>query len=230
MSLYATGRTSGLVLDSGDGVTHAVPVYEGFALPHAIVRIDLAGRDITNNLNLLLRRSGYNFNSSAEKELVRQIKEKCCFVASGKAVSSSSGGKIDDELTSGAAPAELQYQLPDGSYVNLGKEAFLATEILFRPDLICSEYRGVHDCVVKAITKSDMTLRKTLYSQIVLSGGSTMFHGFGERLLFEMRRHPLTPKESKIVIAAPPERLLTTWIGSVTPPYPPLSYPNPLRP
>ena len=69
LSLYASGRTTGVVLDCGDGVTHCVPVYEGFALPHAITRVDVAGRDITEHLQLLLRKGGYNFHTTAEKEV-----------------------------------------------------------------------------------------------------------------------------------------------------------------
>jgi len=202
LSLYASGRTSGVVLDSGDGVTHCVPVYEGFALPHAIMRMDLAGRDVTTSLQLLLRRAGYNFTTSAEIEVVRQIKEQCCVVAFNPA-----------EQEKQASQPKYQYALPDGTSVEIGQEAFRAPEILFRPELIGSESKGIHDCLVKSIMRADLDLRKVLFSQMVLSGGSTLFPGFGDRLLNEVRKHPLAPRDTKIRIAAPPERLYSTWIG-----------------
>ena len=200
LSLYASGRTTGVVLDCGDGVSHVVPVYEGFALPHAIARMDIAGKDVTSHLQILLRRAGRAFHTSAEREIVRQIKEKCCYVAFNPA---------DEELS----PQSTPYALPDGSTVDVGPEAFRAPEVLFQPHIIGSEYRGVHDSLVKSIMKADIDIRRVLFSQIVLSGGSTLFNGFGDRLLHELRRHPTSPRETKIRIAAPPERLFSTWIG-----------------
>jgi actin-related protein len=72
---YSTGRTTGVVLDSGDGVSHAVPIYEGFALPHSVMRNDVAGRDVTKYLKLLLRKEGFNFSTTAEFEIIKSIKE-----------------------------------------------------------------------------------------------------------------------------------------------------------
>ena len=202
LSLYASGRTTGVVLDSGDGVTHVVPVYEGCAIPNAITRMDIAGRHVTQHLQLLLRRSGHVFQTSSELEVVRQIKENCCVVAFNPVEQESSN-----------LHTKYPYQLPDGSVVELGPEAFRAPEILFQPELIGSEYKGIHDILVKSVMKTDLDLRRVLFSQMVLAGGSTMFQGFGERLLNEVRKHPLSPKEMKIRIAAPPERLFSTWIG-----------------
>lgn len=199
LSLYASGRTTGIVLDSGDGVTHCVPVYEGFASNHTITRVDIAGRDITNQLKLLLRRSGHVFTTSAELEIIRQMKENCCNIIHNP---------NDTDIK-----ASAQYQLPDGSIIDIGHEVYRAPEILFQPHLIGSECQGVHDSLITSIMKSDIDLRKTLFSQIVLAGGSTLFPGFGDRLLTELRKHLHAPKNTKIRIAAPTDRLYTTWIG-----------------
>lgn len=81
LSLFASGKTTGVVLDSGDGVTHVIPIFDGYAMTHAYGRIDLAGRDVTEHLQLLLRKSSINFNTSSEFEIVKKIKEKRCLLA-----------------------------------------------------------------------------------------------------------------------------------------------------
>jgi len=206
LSLYASGRTTGAVLDSGDGVTHTVPIYEGFAMPHAIMRIDIAGRDITHYLQLLLRRSGYIFRTTAEKEIVRTIKENVCYVAYDPLKEEEI---VESEKTS--KPIHLSYKLPDGNTIEIGPERFRAPELLFNPELIGEEYEGIQETLVHAIQKTDVDLRRVLYSNIVLSGGSTLFPGFGDRLLNEVKG--LAPKDTKIKIIAPPERIYSCWIG-----------------
>ncbi|RKO87781.1 actin-related protein [Blyttiomyces helicus] len=192
--------TTGIVLDSGDGVTHAVPVYEGFSLPHAIRRVDIAGRDVTDQLQLLLRRSGHHFHTSAEKEIVRIIKEKTCYVALNPA---------KEEKDAGGSPVD--FVLPDGKVLKLEAERFRAPEILFDPQIIGLEDPGIHQVVADSINKADMDLRKDLFANVVLSGGSTLCRGFGERLLNEVKK--LTFRDLKVTIYAPPERKYSTWIG-----------------
>jgi centractin len=150
LSLYASGRTTGIVLDSGDGVTHAVPVYEGFAVPNAIRRVDIAGRDVTEHLQLLLRKSGVPLYTSAEKEIVRFIKEKTCYISLNPA-------KQEKELT-----VDTDFVLPDGQVISLGNERFRATEILFNPDIIGLEVPGIHQVVVDSINRCDLDLRKSV--------------------------------------------------------------------
>ena len=198
--MYASGRTTGVVLDVGEGVTHCIPVYEGHALPHSITRSDVAGRDVTRRLQLLLRRSGLSLTTSAEADFVRSMKEETCFITPTGAM---------DELVE--KDAKTQYQLPDGQTITLSSERYQAPEILFNPSLLGSEENGVADVLVNSILKSDLDLRSTLFSQIVLAGGSTLFQGFGDRLLHEVRGR--SPSHTRIRISAPPERIHSTYVG-----------------
>jgi len=172
--LYAQGLLTGVVVDSGDGVTHIIPVFDGFALPHLTKRLDIAGRDITRYLIKLLLLRGYAFNRTADFDTVRQIKEKLCYV----------GYDMDLEKRLALETTVLvePYTLPDGRVIRVGAERFEAPEVLFNPSYLGVEAKGIAEQLFNTIQAADIDTRAEFYQHIVLSGGSSMYPGLPSRL------------------------------------------------
>ena len=179
-SLFAEGIDTGIVLDSGDGVTHCIPVSDGAILKHNIERMDIAGRHITEYLVRLLQKKGYAFNSSADFDFVRELKEKYCFV--------SNDIENDRRLERETSFYNSYHLLPDETRIRISDEKFEAPEILFNPSLIGKEYDGIPYMMMKSINSCPIDSRKGLYSGIVLSGANTLFPGFASRIENEIKK------------------------------------------
>lgn len=187
LALVYEGKQSGLVVDSGDGVTHCIPVVHNMIDHHNIMRLNIAGRHITEYLVRLLQVKGYAFNSSADFETVRELKERFCMVSPNI----EQDRKLDKETTF----YNSYFKLPSGKVIKINNEKFEAPEILFNPMLLQNESPGVQDIVVKCIQSCAMDNRPLLYKNILLSGANTLFAGFSSRLENEILK-----RYSKVVL------------------------------
>lgn len=202
LSLYSAGKFTGIVCDSGDGVSHFVPIYDGYALPHSILRMDLAGRDVTRHFCKILSELGTDavFTTSAEMEIVKAIKEKLCYVA------------LDPEEEAKTYHEE-KYELPDGRVITVKDQQFRGPEVLFHPEQMGKEQGGFGQKCYDSIMKSDIDVRKDLYENILLSGGTSMFRGLPERLLKEVKDRAPEAMKGIVKVVATPERKYSVWIG-----------------
>lgn len=202
LSLYSVGKTTGLIVDSGDDVTHIVPITEGFYLPHTITKTNLGGKAVTDYLIKALSDRGLKFDLYETKKLAKEIKEKASYVSLN----------YETELKD-AKMNEIKYKLPDGTEFSVSKELFVCPETIFKPDLLKKEIPGIHDQIYNSIMKSEIELRKELYSNIILSGGNTLFLSYPERLTQEMQKLAPNSMMNKVKVIAQSERKYSTWIG-----------------
>ena len=195
----------GIPLDIGDGTYYTIPVLKGKPEHHAIDCIEYSGSQLTNYLMKILYKRGYNLTSVVEREIVRDIKEKLCYVALDYQQ------ELDKVSSSGL---EKQYTLPDKNVISVASERFHCPEALFQPHLIGKADDGIHHKVFESIMKCDIRSRRSLFGNIILAGGSTLFPGLAERMQKELS--VLAPEDLTAKVIAPPTRGMAVWVGAST--------------
>mgnify|MGYP000849027687 FL=1 len=200
LSLYASGRTTGLVLACGDHVSYAAPVSEGNPLDQATQSIKLAGRDLTEYFLKVIQDTDCNLPTFTIREAAQDLKEKSSLVA------------LEYDPSKKEASQDYDYQLPDGKSITVGSQRLTGPEILFNPKLISKDGPGIHELAVDSIMKCDVDLRGELYQNICLAGGTAMITRLPERLTKEITS--LAPSDMKVQVVAPAERRFSSWIGA----------------
>ena len=213
LSLYSAGKFTGFVVESGESVTQFIPIFDGYCLPHAINRFDFGGKALTIFLMLLLTETGQRFSTTAEREIVKGIKEKACYVALD----------FQDEIRS---VEPFDYELPDGTHVVVKDQRIRCSESIFNPNTLyyCKDIetflkpsiipeKGLGEACYESIQKCEIDLRKDFYNCIVLSGGNSMFKGLPERLTKEIKALVFDSMKEEVKVIASPERRFAVWIG-----------------
>jgi len=204
LALYSSGKTTGLVVDIGEGMTNVAPVDDGLQFPLSCANLPIAGRDLTLHLQAHLRKKGYNLPASDEFDWVQWVKEKLCQVAPDYEVAVKESAK--------STSMEKEQVLPDGNtIIKIGLERYQTPEMLFNPIIAGKDLQGIQHYVANSLSKYNKNTRKEMCKSIILVGGTTMLPFIGERMKLELERL-ITPKQ-KIEILAPPEREYSTWIG-----------------
>lgn len=215
LSLMAEGMSTGMVFDSGDGVSHIISVIDGYIPNHVIRRLNLAGRHITKYLVKLMTMRGYAFNSSADFETVRELKESKCFV--------SYDPVKDRQLADETTLLDQEYKLPDGERIKIGRERFLAAECMFNPQLAGVEDAGFAEKLYECLDANEIDNFIPLIQNIVLTGGTTMFPGLSSRLTSELEKilterkyggNARQVKKTGLLIHDPPRRKHAVFIGA----------------
>eukprot|EP00668_Euglena_longa_P048304 GGOE01065372.1.p1 GENE.GGOE01065372.1~~GGOE01065372.1.p1 ORF type:complete len:386 (+),score=98.19 GGOE01065372.1:110-1267(+) len=211
LSLYSSGQTTGLVVDSGRDITMTVPIFEGYTLTRHIMRSKIAGQAVTQYLNALLMERGYNFTTVNEMDIVNYMKENVCYTAPDYVAAL--------QRTRSGQEVPIKYPLPDGQDILLNEERFRCTEVMFDPTMYNADPKaiGLDKMCFESIGKCDADIRKEMYRYMMLSGGNTLFTGVGQRIqlgiqgLYKAKfpNEPMVP--TKVVENV--ERMYATWLG-----------------
>ena len=200
LCLYASGRTRSVVIESGDGLTCSTCCIDSSYQPISCSQMDLAGRDITDYLVKLLTERGFSLTTVEQREVIRTLKEKICYVA------------LDLNQEVRKLLPRSKHKLPDGQVISIGNERFQCPEALFQPSLLGVESAGIHEACYNSIMKCKEDVRKTMFGSVVLSGGTTLFHGLTDRFTAEMMA--LALPANRIAVVSPSNRGDAVWCGA----------------
>lgn len=200
LSLYSLGKYTGISTDFGTYISYFVPIFFGCPIPHAVYRLNLAGKDLTEYMAKLLDENGQRFNTTAEKEIIKEIKEKSCYIALD----------YEEELKN---IREFEYELPDGNKITLKEQRIKCPEILFKPNIIGKEESGIGKICNESIQKCNLDIRKDIYNNIVLSGGTSMLKGLSERFSKEIKNFALESMKGEVNVISSSERKFAVWTG-----------------
>ena len=206
LSLYASGRTTGIVFDSGDGVSHTqFPSMRAMLFPMPSLRLDLAGRDSD-------RLPHENSDRDVATPSPPQLSVRSCETSKKSSATSLLTSSKKCNTAASSSSLEKSYELPDGQVITIGNERFRCSRspCSSLPSLEWNLQESTRPAY-NSIMKCDVDIRKDLYANTVLSGGSTMFPGIADRMQKEITA--LAPPTMKIKIIAPPERKYSVWIG-----------------
>ena len=202
LSLFSTSNTTGTILESGEGVSQSCVIYEGYSIPNSFERCDYGGADVSNYLDDILKKMGYFFETSAEKILIKDIKEKYCWACPKN---------ILENIKKNSEFEKENHFLPDGNVMKLGVERIYPPEILFKPEIVGLEYPGFHEMIFNTINNVNIELRTKLFENILLSGGNTAINGIGNYVYSEIKK--MVNQNVKINIHSPKNPHLMSWIG-----------------
>ncbi|XP_078280140.1 uncharacterized protein LOC144607286 [Rhinoraja longicauda] len=206
LALHSTGRVTGTVIDSGSAVTHVVPIFEGGALNNIAQRLYLGGEDLTEHLmRSLAENNSWSFTSKAGLDIIRNIKEKFCYVALDYEAELQNFKNNPDAI-------KEEYELPDGQNMIITNQKFSCPEVMFKPFLIGKDIQNLPSLAHSVIEHCKEETCDEMYANIVLAGGNTMFRNMGERIQQEMT--DLVKPGKKVKVLAPSNRKYLSWKGA----------------
>ena len=202
-SLYSVGKTTGVVVDSGETLTDVLPIFECYPMFHVLSRIPIGGRHINNYLKRLLMQTGIEVPKGKEDEVLKDIKEKLCYVPIDMEEEQHKYEHINE--------IEKTYQMPNGQEVHIGAQRFRCVEPLFEPRLIQIQSEGIPQTIFSTINKC-ADLKQDMFKNIVLTGGTSMFPGLKERIQNDINKLA-SASPTTVEVHAPDYRSNAAWVG-----------------